>query len=79
MVGPPLNCFYQRSYIAGRLPNNRENLIKWIRNPQQIEPGTAMPDLGVSEDEAGDIAAYLYDPQDYWGLSKVLERKCSQW
>jgi cytochrome c1 len=54
-------------------------LIKWIRNPQQIEPGTAMPDLGVSEDEAGDIAAYLYDPQDYWGLSKVLERKCSQW
>jgi cytochrome c len=78
MAGPPLNCFYQRSYIAGRLPNTRENLIKWIRHPQQIEPGTAMPDLGVSEQEAGDIVAYLYDPQDYWGLSKVMKRKCSQ-
>ena len=79
MAGPPLNCFYQRSYIAGRLPNTRANLIRWIRNPQQVEPGTAMPDLGVSEEEADDIAAYLYDPQDYWGLSKVIERKCSQW
>jgi cytochrome c2 len=79
MAGPPLNCFYQRSYIAGRLPNTRDNLIKWIMVPQQIEPGTAMPDLGVKEEEAGDIASYLYDPQDYLGLNQVLERKCSQW
>jgi cytochrome c len=78
MAGPPLSCFYQRSYIAGRLPNTRDNLIHWIRNPQQIEPGTAMPDLGVSEEEAGDMAAYLYDPQDYLGLNRLLERKCSQ-
>ncbi len=78
MVGPPLNCFYQRGYIAGRLPNNQDNRIKWIRNPQQIEPGTAMPDMGVKEKDASDIAAYLYDPQDYLGLNQVLERKCSQ-
>ena len=79
MVAPPLTCFYQRSYIAGRLPNNRENLIKWIQMPQQIEPGTAMPNMGVSQEEASDIAAYLYDPQDYWGLNQIIERKCSQW
>ncbi len=78
MAGPPLNCFYQRSYIAGRLPNTRDNLIHWITNPQQIDPGNAMPNLGVKEDEAGDIAAYLYDPQDFLGLNRILERKCSQ-
>lgn len=79
MVAPPLNCFYQRGFIAGRLPNSRENLIKWIQVPQQIDPGNAMPNLGVTEEEASDIAAYLYDPQDYLGLNRFLERKCSQW
>ena len=79
MVAPPLTCFYQRGYIAGRLPNNRENLIKWIQTPQQIEPGTAMPDMGVAKKEASDIAAYLYDPQDDWGLNQIIERKCTQW
>jgi cytochrome c len=60
MAGPPLSQFYQRSYIAGRLPNTEENLVKWIQDPQRIEPGTAMPNLGVTEDEARTIAAYLY-------------------
>ena len=80
MVAPPLKCFYQRTYIAGRLANNKENLIQWIQNPQQIDPGNAMPNLGVKEDEASDIAAYLYDPPALWGLipGHVLERKCSQ-
>ena len=79
MAAPPLNCFYQRTYIAGRLPNTRENLIKWIRSPQQIDPGNAMPDLGVSDEEAGDMADYLYDPPAYWGLilSNAVEKKCS--
>jgi len=79
MAAPPLRCFYQRIYIAGRLPNTKENLVKWIENPQQVEPGTAMPNLGVTEEEASDIAAYLYDPLAFWGLvpSSLLERKCS--
>jgi cytochrome c2 len=79
MAAPPLKCFYQRTYIAGRLANTKTNLIRWIQNPQQVEPGTAMPDLGVSEDEASDIADYLYDPPAYWGLipGNVVDRKCS--
>jgi cytochrome c len=60
MVAPPLDRFYQRTYIAGRLSNTQDNLVKWIQDPQEVEPGTAMPDLGVSEAEARDIAAYLY-------------------
>jgi cytochrome c2 len=59
-VGPPLTDFYERDYVAGLLPNTWENLTKWIQNPQHIKPGTAMPNLGVSESEARDIAAYLY-------------------
>ena len=60
LVGPPLDKFSRRSYIAGELPNNADNLRRWIRDPQSVEPGTAMPNLGVSEREAQDITAYLY-------------------
>jgi cytochrome c len=60
MTAPPLNQFYQRTYIAGRLPNTWDNLIQWIQDPQALEPGTAMPDLGVTAPEASAIAAYLY-------------------
>ena len=59
-VGPPLDRFYERSYIAGQFPNTWENLIGWIQSPQEMKPGTAMPDLGVKENEAIDMAAYLY-------------------
>ena len=59
-VGPPLQGFGNRYYIAGSLVNTPEHLFRWIREPQQVEPGTAMPDLGVTEKQAADIAAYLY-------------------
>ena len=59
-VGPPLTDWAARGFIAGRLPNTGPNLIRWIMDPQAVEPGTAMPDLGVSEDVARDIAAYLF-------------------
>lgn len=59
LVGPPLTHFSQRAYIAGQLTNTPENLARWIRDPQEVEPGTAMPDLGVTEADAADIAAFL--------------------
>lgn len=59
-VGPRLDRFAEQSYIAGMLANTPENLIRWIQDPQAVNPGTAMPDLGVTADEAQDIAAYLY-------------------
>lgn len=59
-VGPPLTFWSRRSYIAGALPNAPDNLIRWIMDPHAIEPGTAMPDMGVSEQQARDVAAYLY-------------------
>jgi cytochrome c len=59
-VGPPLTDFADRGYIAGELPNNGDNLIRWIIDPRVVEPGTDMPSLDIGEAEARDIAAYLF-------------------
>ena len=58
-VGPPLTDFAQRTYIAGNAYNTPDNLAAWIRRPDSVEPGTVMPTLGVTEQEARDISAYL--------------------
>jgi cytochrome c len=59
-VGPPLENFATRRYIAGTLANTDTNLVNWIQNPQAIRPGSAMPNIGVSETDARHIAAFLY-------------------
>lgn len=59
LVGPPLTSFAHRTYVAGQLANTPENLARWIQDPQRVESGTAMPDLGVSGEEARNMAAYL--------------------
>ena len=59
-VGPPLDGFRKRVYIAGRHPNVPDRLVEWIRDAPSVDPGTAMPDLDVRDSEARDIAAYLY-------------------
>lgn len=60
-IGPDLTDFHQQLYIAGQLPNRPEELIRWIQNPQEIVPGSAMPNMGITEEDARDIAAFLYD------------------
>jgi cytochrome c len=57
--GPPLEGIAARSSLAGRLPNTPANLIRWIRTPREVDPATKMPNLGVTEQDAKDIAAYL--------------------
>jgi len=58
-VGPPLGRMAMRTFIAGVLPNTPENMVRWLREPQGIVAHTAMPALGVTEQDARDIAAYL--------------------
>lgn len=60
LVGPPLILFGRRTYIAGQLPNTPENLVRWVGAPHSVEPQTAMPDVGLSEQESRDVAAFLY-------------------
>ena len=59
-VGPPLDGFARSVYVAGVVPNLPDDLVLWIVDPPAIDPRTAMPDLGVTESDARDIAAYLY-------------------
>ena len=59
-VAPSLEKLKSRQFLAGRLSNTPENLQKWIRQPRAVDPKTAMPDVGLSESQARDIAAYLY-------------------
>ncbi|HEX8670837.1 MAG TPA: c-type cytochrome [Longimicrobium sp.] len=59
-AGPPLGGMVGRMYIAGVLTNTPEHMVRWIQDPPGIDPKTAMPNLGVTEEEARDIAAYLY-------------------
>jgi cytochrome c2 len=63
LVGPPLTGIASRTYVAGVLPNTPENIVRWIVNPKDVDPKTAMPELGVNQKEATDIAAYLYSTQ----------------
>lgn len=60
MVGPPLDGIALRVIIGGHLANNPQNMERWIQDPQHVSPGTAMPDLGVGEEDARDITAFLY-------------------
>jgi cytochrome c len=60
LVGPPLTAYARRSYVAGRVPNDPDHLIRFIMDPQSIKPGSAMPVVGLTSQEARDIAAYLY-------------------
>jgi cytochrome c len=65
LVGPPLDGIRDRYYIAGELTNSPTNLMQWIQHPHQVEPHTAMPEMGVTEQDSRDIAAYLYTlPRD---------------
>lgn len=59
VVAPPLDRFAKRHYIAGAVTNSSENLVQWLIAPESIEPGTAMPAVGLTGQEARDIAAYL--------------------
>ncbi len=67
-VGPPLRAVARQAYIGGVVPNLPENLVRWIRDPQAVQPQTAMPDVGATEREARDIAAYLYTLRGGRGL-----------
>jgi mono/diheme cytochrome c family protein len=61
-VGPPLRDLAGRKFIAGSMPNNMDNLVRWIRDPAAVHPLTAMPRMNVTESDARDMAAYLLAP-----------------
>jgi cytochrome c oxidase assembly factor CtaG len=60
LVGPPLTSVAARVYIGGHIPNTPANMTDWISHPHAHEPHTAMPEMGVPDEDARDLAAFLY-------------------
>jgi cytochrome c1 len=59
-TGPDLDKFGRLSYIAGGIPNVPPRLVAWLLDPPALKPGTRMPDMGMTDQEARHIAAFLY-------------------
>ena len=61
VAGPNLTNVTVRPTIAGlSIPNSPQNMVRWLMDPQALKPGTAMPNLRLSQADAQDLAAYLY-------------------
>lgn len=65
-IGPPLDNWAERHFVAGSQPNEPQVLIAFLVDPQSVRPGTAMPNMDLTEEQATDIAAYLYTLYDDW-------------
>jgi len=59
-TGPPLASYSRFAYLAGKFPQQPELLAQWIADPASLAPRTAMPAVPMSEQQARDMAAYLY-------------------
>jgi cytochrome c1 len=59
-VGPPLDRVGSRVYLAGVQLNTPQNMARWLKDPPAVDPKTAMPNVGATDDEVRDISAYLY-------------------
>lgn len=59
-VGPDLTHLMSRTTIAGgELPNNVGFLSGWIANPQNLKPGSLMPDPELSGPDLASIRSFL--------------------
>jgi cytochrome c len=58
-LGPSLETFAHRVYIAGELPNRPDLLLRWIPHPSSLVPDTLMPDQPMPAEHARDMGAYL--------------------
>ena len=49
----------QLAIAAGVLENTPENLVKWINEPDEVKPDNLMLDMGLTDEQARQVAAYL--------------------
>jgi cytochrome c1 len=60
VAGPNLSNIALRPTLAGdSIPNNPAVLEQWLLDPPALKPGTTMPKLGLSEQDARDLVAFL--------------------
>lgn len=59
-IGPNLTHFASRKrFLADMKDNNSENLKEWLRNPQEVKPGTRMPNYILSTNELNALVTYI--------------------
>jgi cytochrome c oxidase subunit 2 len=58
--GPDLSHLMSRTTLgSGMIPNTRENLRAWIKDPQAIKHGNLMPNLQLNFRELDEVVDYL--------------------
>jgi cytochrome c oxidase subunit 2 len=58
--GPDLTHLMSRDTLAsGAMPNNAENLAKWIDDPDTFKRGSLMPSMHLTKTQIDQITAYL--------------------
>lgn len=58
--GPDLTHMMSRDTIAaGAALNNKDELLKWVTDPNEIKPGSLMPAMHLSDRQNQQITAYL--------------------
>lgn len=58
-LGPALDDFARQGLIAGQLPNLPGVLMQFVRDAPALVPGTVMPAIPMTDQEARDVTAYL--------------------
>ena len=59
-LAPDLTHLMSRQTIAaGALPNDADDLRRWIGHTQQVKPGSAMPNVTLRAEELDAVVAYL--------------------
>ncbi|MCH2183268.1 MAG: cytochrome c, partial [Mariniblastus sp.] len=59
-IGPDLTRISQRMLLgAGVLTNSKENLGKWLKDPQTYKPGCKMPDFNLTDQQVDQLVAFL--------------------
>ncbi len=58
-AGPSLKGMKTRKrLLGGRLKNTPENMKAWLKDPASVKPGTLMPNLGITNEDADILIEY---------------------
>ena len=59
-VGPNLTHFGSRKILgAGVVDNTRENLRRWLTDPQEVKPGAKMPNFKFTDSQVTELTDYI--------------------
>lgn len=50
----------RRILAAGALTNSRDNLARWLRDPEAVKPGCKMPDFNFTDEQVAQLVDFLW-------------------